>query len=458
MSVVRNKLIKMVLALGMLFVLSGCVSQSGESMYALPQFPDKYLELQETITNVMKKLGAEYAAPSSGSNMQTIQLQDLDGDGQRESAVAFFRVANAEKPLKLYVFKQNPSTNAYETEWIIEGEGTGIYSVAFEDLGGTKGKEIVVCWQISTKVQSLTAYSLQDDGDVVELMRSGYTKNAITDLDRDNDKEIVLVQMDVAEGNSRAELYNYGNGLMVLTSSVPLSLQLTEIESVKAGSLTNLAPALFISSNFGEYEGRVTDVISLNHGVLTNLTMDDATGMSVGTIRYYADFQDSNGRDINGDGILELPISEMLPPVGSSTLPQYLLHWAQFGEEGIPLHVYTTFHCHEDGWYLILPESWQGMVTAARKEYSSSTISERAVSFYYLEDETAQPEEFLTVYRLTGTNRSYRAAIDDRFILFEDSDVIYAAKFWDSGWDCGLDSSDLLGRFNRIKIDWSAEN
>ena len=456
--VVRNKVIKMILVLGMLFVLSGCISQSGESMYALPQFPDKYLELQETITGVMKKLGAEYAAPSSGSNVQTIQLQDLDGDGQKESAVAFFRVANAEKPLKLYVFKQSPSTNAYETKWVIEGEGTGIYSVAFEDLGGTKEKEIVVCWQISTKVQSLTAYSLQNDGDVVELMRSGYTKNTVTDLDRDNDKEIVLVQMDTAEGNSRAELYNYDNGLMVLTSSVPLSLQLTEIKSVKTGSLTNLTPALFISASFGENEGRVTDVIALREGVLTNLTMDDATGMSINTIRYYADFQDANGRDINGDGVLEVPISEMLPPVGSSTTPLYLLHWVQYREDGVPVHVYTTFHSYGDGWYLVLPESWQGVVTAARKDYSSSTLSERAVSFYYLGDRAAEPEEFLTVYRLTGTNRSYRATIDNRFVLFESGDVIYAAKFQDIGWDCGVDNSDLLGRFNRIKIDWSAES
>ncbi len=453
-----KKAVKMILALGMLFVLSGCISQSGENMYALPQFPDKYLELQETITDVMKELGAEYAAPSSGSNVQTIQLQDLDGDGQRESAVAFFRVANAEKPLKLYVFKQSQFTSAYETAWVIEGEGTGIYSVAFEDLGGTKGKEIIVCWQISTKVQALTSYSLQDDGDVVELMRSGYTKNTVTDLDRDNDKEIVLVQMDAAEGNCRAELYNYDSGMMVLTSSVPLSLQLTEIKSIKTGSLTDLTPALFISSDFGENEGRVTDIISLQNGVLVNLTMDDATGMSINTIRYSSDFQDGNGKDINSDGILELPITEMLPLVNGSTTPLYLLHWAQYGEDGMPVHVYSTFHSYDDGWYLILPENWQGVVTAARKDYSSSTISERAVSFYYLEDETAEPEEFLTVYRLTGTNRSFRSTIDDRFVLFESSDVIYAAKFWDIGWDCGLDSSDLLGRFNRIKVDWSVES
>ena len=454
----RKKAVFIMFMLGILFALSGCISQSGENMYALPQFPDKYLELQETISAVMKELGAEYAAPSSGSNVQTIQLQDLDGDGQRESAVAFFRVANAEKPLKLYVFEQSPSTNAYETKWVIEGEGTGIYSVAFEDLGGTKGKEIVVCWQISTKVQSLTAYSLQNDGDVVELMRSGYTKTALTDLDRDNEKEIVLVQMDAAEGDSRAELYNYDNGLMVLTSSVALSLQLNEIAAVKTGSLSNMTPALFISSDFGESEGRVTDIIALRNGVLANLTMDNATGMSLGTIRYYSDFQDANGRDINGDGILELPLSEMLPTVGNSTVPLYLLHWVQYGENGVPTHVYTTFHSHDDGWYLILPESWQGVVTAARRDYNSSTISERAVSFYYLGNENTQPEEFLTVYRLTGTNRSYRATIDNRFVLFESSDVIYAAKFRDIEWDCGLDSGDLLERFNRIKIDWSAES
>lgn len=453
-----KRIMNMLLALGMLFLLSGCLSQSGETMYFLPQLPDEYLELQQTITRVMKELGAEYAAPSSGSNVQTIQLQDLDGDGERESAVAFFRVPNSENPLKIYVFKRSPLTGEYKTEWIIEGEGTGIYSVAFEDLGSTSGKEVIVCWQISTKVQSMTAYSLQDDGNTVELMRSGYTKYAVADLDRDNNKEIILVQMDAAEGNSRAELYNYDNGLMVLTSSAPLSLPLTEIETVKTGSLTDLTPALFITSYFGENEGRVTDVVALRDGILTNLTLDEATGVSVNTLRHYIDFQDANGKDINGDGILELPISEMLPLVGDSGAPLYLLHWTQYEADGASAHVYTTFHCYDDGWYLILPENWQGLVTAARKDYSSSTISERGVSFYYLKGEQEQPEEFLTVYRLTGTNRSYRAGIENRFVLFESSDIIYAARFRDSAWDCGLDSDDLLERFNRIKVNWSAES
>ena len=105
--------LKLGILLLMLFVLSGCMSQSGEDFYALPQLPEDYLALQKTIDRVMNTIGAEYAAPSSGDNMQTIQLQDLDGDGVRESAVAFFRVSNAEKPLKIYVFRQNTVSGEY---------------------------------------------------------------------------------------------------------------------------------------------------------------------------------------------------------------------------------------------------------------------------------------------------------------------------------------------------------
>ena len=66
----------------------------------------------------------EYAAPTSCSNTQNIQLQDLDGDGTQESAVAYFRVSGAEKPLKIYIFRQNQATEEYETAWSVEGEGT----------------------------------------------------------------------------------------------------------------------------------------------------------------------------------------------------------------------------------------------------------------------------------------------------------------------------------------------
>lgn len=445
-----------VLLLGMLFLLSGCLSQSGEDFYALPQLPEDYLALQNTISEVMSTLGAEYAAPSSGSNVQNIQLQDLDGDGVQESVVAFFRVSSAEKPLKIYIFRQDQATGEYETAWTIEGDGTAIYSIAFENLGGSENKEIIVSWQISAKVQSMAVYSLQPRGDVAELMRSGYTKSAVADMDRDNQKEIILVQLDTAENNSRAELYDYDNGMMVLLSTAPLSLNITDIQAAKVGSLIDQVPALFISSDFGENGGRITDIVAIRDGVLTNLTLNERTGRSDATARYHKYFQDANGLDINSDGILELPIPEVLPMLDETSQQMYLLHWNQYDLNGAAEPVFTTFHCYDDGWYLILPDNWQGKVTAVRGD--SVSASERTVSFYHWSQGMEEPELFLTIYRLTGTNRTRRATMDERVVLFEGSDVIYAAKFWDAQWNCGLDSDGLREQFNRIKVSWSSDS
>ena len=477
-----KKVKNILLLLGLFLLFSGCMSQSGEAFFTLPQLSDDYVALQTAINEAMSALGtgAEYAAPSAGSNMQTIQLQDLDGDGVRESAVAFFRVLGEEKPLKIYVFRQDQVTGEYEVCWTIEGDGTAIYSIAYENLGGSEDRELVVSWQISAQVRSLAVYSLQPDNEVVELMRSGYARGAVVDLDRDNEKEIVLVQLDTAENNSRAELYNYENGLMVLSSAAPLSLGVTTAQTAKEGVLTNLAPALFVSSDYGENGGYITDVITLRDGALVNLTLDETTGVSAANIRYYKDFQDANGADINSDGILELPIPRTLPMLEETGQQMYLLDWNQYGPNGEITRVCTTFHCYDDGWYLVLPENWQGEIAAARRDSSTASVTERAVVFYHWTEEMAQaraearaaaeadpeaetdpgpsPEAFLTVYRLTGANRTLRAKRDERFILFESSDVIYAARFQDASWACGLDNDTLRERFNRVRVNWSAES
>ena len=82
--------------------LSGCgglsmLSLSPQELYSLPALPAKYTELNSRINEILSG-GAEYAAPTSGSNIQSVQMVDLDGDG-REEALAFFRKADDDKPL-----------------------------------------------------------------------------------------------------------------------------------------------------------------------------------------------------------------------------------------------------------------------------------------------------------------------------------------------------------------------
>ena len=87
--------------------LSGCIFKPVDDLYALPILPQEYRDLQNAIDDTMRELGAEYATINYGSSTSTIQLLDLDGDGEQETAAVFLRVTSAEeKPMRVCLFRQ----------------------------------------------------------------------------------------------------------------------------------------------------------------------------------------------------------------------------------------------------------------------------------------------------------------------------------------------------------------
>lgn len=64
---------------------SGCgalsFTMNPQDLYCLPELPAKYTELNREL-NAILETGAEYAAPTAGTNIQPVQLTDLDGDGR----------------------------------------------------------------------------------------------------------------------------------------------------------------------------------------------------------------------------------------------------------------------------------------------------------------------------------------------------------------------------------------
>ena len=242
------KKFRLLLAVGMLLLLTGCFSQSVEELYAPPRAPDDYLKLDNKINEVLSA-GGEYAAPLTGEYTQKVQLQDLDGDGKQE-AIAFFRVASSERPLKIYIYRQ--TGDDYKVAAIIEGEGSAINYVAYENLDNSPSKEIIVSWQMmSDQNHSLAAYSIHND-QVLELMRTSYTSFQVCDLDQDSQDEIVVVQTGATEESNRVEFYNYRDGMMGLDSSAPLSRNVTGLPDggVKTGYLQENIPAVFVSSTY----------------------------------------------------------------------------------------------------------------------------------------------------------------------------------------------------------------
>ena len=96
-------------------------------------------------------------------------------------------------------------------------------------------------------------------------------------------------------------------------------------------------------------------------------------------------------------------------------------------------------------------------ITVARDD-SLSHRGERSVVFYYYPGgENAQPQPFLTIYRLTGSNRQARAKLPGRVTLYSDSTTIFAASLQEDVWDCKLEQENLAPRFFLITAAWDSE-
>ena len=216
------------LALG----LCGCsLETSAENLFTLPQVPVEYTGLANTLNTYLES-GYEYITPSSGNNIQSLQMIDMDGDGEKE-AVAFFRHTADDNPLKILFFREENGTfSLYST---IESGGSSIDSVSFRDFNGDGRLEVVVGWRVSTEVQTVAVYELVPS-QVNMLMQSGYLRYFVDDLDSDGWFDLLLIRSE-AEGGCLAEHYVWQDGEMRVEGTCQLHCTPAELSRGSIGGL-----------------------------------------------------------------------------------------------------------------------------------------------------------------------------------------------------------------------------
>lgn len=481
----RKKWKRLILPVTMLLLLSGCLFRSPDDLYRKPERSAGYEQLMSTIRSIRSGLEAEFGVASedavivSGDNTATIQLQDMDGDGQRETAVTFIRIPDVEKPMKVYLFRK--VDGSYQLTGKVEGTGSAIYSVDYADLNGAGQKELVINWQVSAGVYQLGAYTLDELEPPVpqepkllnisadqkhllatELLLTGCSSVSeggsyssgyrLLDIDQDTRTEIAVVHMDAAGVGGYVEVYGWRDGSFTSLSTVSLSTGAVSLNQIRANYLSGeyYPPALYITSSLAN-GSRAVDVMVYGEEGLVSLTQEPETGLSTRLLVNATDIA-LGLDDVNSDYVLELPTSTPLPVFGDPLATDFwLTQWSHYREDGDLEEVVTTYHNTDDSWYLEIPDEWKGKITISRNDTRSG---QRQVTFSLWMGEEEAPIPFLSIYKLTGSNRTARAAESGRFILREEGEVIYAARFAENGWDCGLDKMDLLERFHTIQPSW----
>lgn len=444
-----KKLLAVPLALCLCLLLTGCLFNSRvEDLYSLPQLPEEYTELKNKIDAILSD-GAEYAAPLSGSNVQPVQLVDLDGDGTEE-AVAFFRKSTEEKPLKIYIFRVQGES--YEQAAVIEGSGTAIYSISYTDMDGDGVMELAVGWRVNNTdpdnlqtLQALSVYQLKEL-QPKELLQKTYAKYIIADLNEDKKKELIIIRSD-EETNCTADYYRWENHALELTSSARASTSVAELSQttsrVSVGTLKEGKPALFVTG-VEESSIAITDVLTSRDGDLVNITQSSTTGVSTEIFRYLSVYP----QDINNDGVTEVPVPTPLPTQGEGGVC-YQVDWRSYDAEGNVDTVLTTCHDVDDGWYLVIPSSWSEKVLATRKV---SMSGDATVTFAVIGDTGEPPREFMRIYTQSDDEESDKSS---RLTLSRGSGKLYTAEILENGsWNGSFTEEELHSAFYVIQPEW----
>ena len=428
------------LACASALLLSGCMIKTVDELYMLPKHSDEYNNLQAAIDQTMQQ-GSGYCAPISGVNQQSVQLADLDGDGEDEAIV--FLKDSSEKTLRACIFDQ--SDGIYRSIATIEGTGTAFACCEYAQLDDTPGLDLILCRQLSDTVsQSMSAYSLHD-GHVVELMSTTYSEYTTADLDSDGRKDIFLLRFDTESRMWISELFRYHAGLLEREPEAHLSVGAQSVKRIISGNLMQDVPAVFVASTY-EDESIVTDVFAFRNGTFQNVTSSD--GLSTQTVRSYFVY----ASDIDYDGLIELPELISLPASEESGDAYSLIRWFNLDLKNNKTVKMTTYHRFASGWYIVLPEVWENQITISRGE---EVLGVQGIVFSRWND-TESPDPIFTVYAFSGEDRNRIAEEDGRFILSEKGDVTYSAKIGTSEWASDLTPQKLKQMFNYIHVDWNS--
>ena len=276
-------------------LLSGCLFRAPDDLYRQPERSAGYEKLNAAIRAARAGLETEFGVQvedvtiMAGDNTASIQLQDLDGDGQRESAVTFFRVPGIEKPIKIYVFNQ--VGEEYIPAGVVEGEGNAVYAIDYAQINGEGRKELAVNWQISNGAYQLGVYTLDDIrlpvgepeevlsfvqglnrsdlmGDELLLTRCSVANDGssgcrLLDMDRDTRTEVLVTRMDTGGPSSQVELYGWQDGSLKSVALTDLSAGISAVNRIRSNYLAGEydQPAVYITSTLAD-GSRAIDVVA----------------------------------------------------------------------------------------------------------------------------------------------------------------------------------------------------
>ncbi len=311
-----KRLVLSVTALLLTVSLSGCSLTSGFFMNKILRPPKLEGEQQALQLAFEESVGenVQLKTPARGAYTSSFVTYDVDADGSDEAFV-FYVNPSADASVRINILEET------DGEWHsvadLKGSGSAVYEIEFVDFNLDGYSEIIISWSLfdnkSAHILSVIDYTRDKNGTFVFSARASeyFTYKQLIDFDLDGYSELAILYIDN-------------------TSNVPQTY-LRVFRFLKNNAVTQLSEVLLDPSITGVFSARV-DIVSVDGADSTRLFLD-VTGNDTGLfteVLLWAKKQKKlvrilnnasnetyravslSTRDIDGDGLMEIPIAVTL--------------------------------------------------------------------------------------------------------------------------------------------------
>ena len=388
-------------------LLSGCTF--GTSIDTLMAPPKLSLEQEQIYNALTDAAGSSISLkyPKSGKYLSAFIVEDIDGDGGREAVVFYEKnsLAAPENTLRINIL--DSENGKWRSVYDTPADGSEIERVMISRLGENQRINLIIGSSLihrSEKTATIYSYS---DGKLERTFSDSYSFIDVTDLDRDENNEFLLLKGSANGNPAAAEAYKLDGEGKYHRYRIELSGGFTEFDSVGYGEFNEEHTGLYIDavSAAGFIQ---TDIICMNENGLNKIFSDPEE--SAATLRPSG----CSSYDVDSDGVIEIPMQKVAPGYEDAAEGEQLrlTEWMTVRESGKLKSKYISYYSIGDGYAFIFPEKWRNKVTVRRDAindeivfcaYSGGEIGRELMRIYCADDEASAKDRLSTGYMLLRT-------------------------------------------------------
>ncbi len=353
-----KRLCAAILILVFIFSLCGCSFRDAteDSLLQPPRPNGEMYYIQQALENsVTEKYTLKF--PTLGDYRSAIFQKDINGDKVPE-AIAFYSTV-ADNAVTMHVNFIIKDKDEWHSAADFRCVATGVETVDFKDMNNDGIEEILVGWSVyGTVDKSLGVYSFADSKFTQRAMEN-YTNYLCEDLDNDGNMELFVSHLDSKNETAVAKLIRLTESGVLELGNCSLDNTVTSYYKPIVGKLNNGNTAIYFDAVKGS--GLITEVLQIKDSVMTNaLTPIDAPPIST--------YRSSGAeiRDLNGDGVYEIPIPILLTQaLDSESDNVYITEWYTVGYDKLAYNISALMN-YVDGYYIVVPEKWKNKIAVTR--------------------------------------------------------------------------------------------